>query len=81
MEEVKAYGAAVVAGLIGVLSRWWFNQVNTKLIKLEDQVNKNKQDIALNTQSDKEYRQHTSETLKEIKEDQKEVLRILLEKK
>lgn len=76
MEEFKNWIFSGLIVLLGIVGKYLFNKQDTRIENLERQVNANKQDIALNTQSDKEYRANTSATLLRLEKKLDKVLGI-----
>lgn len=74
MEDVKDYIFSVALVVLGFIGKYLFNKTERRLESLEERTIINEKEIAINHQSDREYREHTQETLREIKEDVKTLI-------
>ncbi len=80
MDEVKEYVMAGAIGVVAFFSKWWFNKTESKIEAMEQRIARNETNIQLNTQSDKDYRENTAQILAEIKAQQNEIYKLLINK-
>lgn len=80
MEKIHEWSLAMAIAIVGFFSRWWFIKTEKKIEEMDRRVYQNERAIELNTQSDKDYRENTSQILKEIKATQNEIYKLLINK-
>ena len=73
MEWFQKNVIELIIAALGGAGTWIFNLQHKRISSLEETVAQNSQNIALNTQSDKEYRENMDKTLNRVEGEVKEM--------